>query len=484
MIAVTSLSLAGTYIALHLVKSFRRSFTVNVLSSNIPAYENPDSERASTASPTEVELESQTPLSSRAHDPYAAWRHPGYRFYAVGGFLAALGGQLQATTIGYELTERAGGNVQQASWQVGLAALVQGLPVLLLVLPAGQLADIIDRRKIALWGVACSIPLSFWLALLSLKQAPTTQLLMCLFAISFCGALMRPAQSALLPQLVPNHDLANAVTWNSTRWQIASVAGPALFGPMLFWLKKPGMVYALEAICLGLFWLCLFVTKTRPQEKSKEGLSIEGIQAGVRFVFGKRLMLATLTLDLFAVLLGGAMALLPVYTKHILLVDEIKLGWLRAAPALGALVMALSLAYLPPMRRPGRALLWAVTGFGVATIVFGFSKIYWLSFVALALTGAFDNISVVVRHTLVQLLTPDSMRGRVSAVNSVFISASNELGGFESGAVARFYGPIVSVVTGGIGTVLVVWAAALKWPELWNLGRLDEIEPEEMNDKS
>ena len=449
------------------------------MSSKLPAYENPDPERASTAAPTEAELDSQTPISPRAHDPYAAWRHPSYRFYAIGGFLAAFGGQLQATTIGYEITTRAGGDVRQASWLVGLASLVQGLPVILLVLPAGQLADILDRRRIALWGVAFSAPLSLLLAYLSLQKAAIPQLFMCLFAIAFFNALMRPAQSALLPQLVPNRDLANAVTWNSTRWQIASVAGPALFGPMLFYLKKPGFVYAFEALCLALFWVCLLVTKPRPQERTKEAFSLDAINAGVRFVFGTRLMLATLTLDLFAVLLGGAIALLPIYTEHILFVDAAKLGWLRAAPALGALVMALSLAYLPPMRRPGLALMWAVTGFGVATVIFGLSKTYWLSFVALALTGAFDNISVVVRHTLVQLLTPDSMRGRVSAVNSVFISASNELGGFESGTVARFFGPVVSVVAGGIGTVIVVWASSLKWPELLRLGRLEDLQAEE-----
>jgi hypothetical protein len=283
-----------------------------------------------------------------------------------------------------------------------------------------------------------------------------------------------------LPQLVESRDLTNAVTWNSTRWQIASVAGPALLGPMLIWLKKPAYIYAIEAFCLFSFWLCLLFTRPRAQERSRETLSLEAVSAGVKFVFGTRLMLATLTLDLFAVLLGGAIALLPVYTEHILRVDETKLGWLRAAPAIGAFIMALGLAYFPPMQRPGRALLWAVTGFGAATIVFGLSKTYWLSFVALALTGAFDNISVVVRHTLVQVLTPDAMRGRVSAVNSLFISASNELGGFESGLVARFFGPVVSVVSGGVGTILTVWLSAWKWPEMMRLGRLDELKPEEM----
>jgi MFS family permease len=430
--------------------------------------------------PSEEQLETELPVSPRAHDPYAAWRNPSYRLYAVGGFLAAFGGQLQATTIGYEITKRAGGDAKIAAWQVGIAALVQGLPVMLLVLPAGQLADLYDRRRIALCGLAASVPLTLFLAYSSFIQAPLQQLYWCLFIIAFCNALMRPAQSALLPQLVESRDLANAVTWNSTRWQIASVAGPALLGPILFWLKKPAYVYAMEAFFLFLFWLCLLFTRPRPQERSKEPLSLEAISAGLKFVFGTRLMLATLTLDLFAVLLGGAIALLPVYTEHILRVNETQLGWLRAAPALGAVVMALTLAYFPPMRRPGRALLWAVTGFGAATVVFGFSKIYWLSFVALALTGAFDNISVVVRHTLVQVLTPDAMRGRVSAVNSLFISASNELGGFESGAVARFFGPVFSVVSGGIGTIITVWISAWKWPELMRLGRLDEIQPEEM----
>jgi len=215
------------------------------------------------------------------------------------------------------------------------------------------------------------------------------------------------------------------------------------------------------------------VVKGRPQVRSTEPASLAALLAGARFVWSSKLILATLTLDLFAVLLGGAITLLPVYAEHILHVDETGLGWLRAAPALGALVMAMTLAHLPPMRRAGAALIWAVAGFGAATVVFGFSTNFWLSLGALALTGAFDNVSVLVRHSLVQLLTPDHMRGRVSAVNSVFIGASNELGSFESGVVARFFGPVFSVVAGGIGTIIVVIATALKWPEIRQLGTLE-----------
>jgi MFS family permease len=205
-----------------------------------------------------------------------------------------------------------------------------------------------------------------------------------------------------------------------------------------------------------------------------ETASFKTLIAGVRYVLQTKLILAAITLDLFAVLLGGAVALLPVYAKDILHVGPSGLGWLRAAPAAGACIMALALSHLPPLQRAGRTLLLAVTIFGIVTIVFGVSTWFWLSMLMLAISGAVDNISVVVRHSLVQLRTPDEMRGRVSAVNGVFISASNELGGFESGLVARFFGPVFSVVSGGIGTLVVVVLATLAWPELRKLRRLGE----------
>jgi MFS family permease len=205
--------------------------------------------------------------------------------------------------------------------------------------------------------------------------------------------------------------------------------------------------------------------------------SLASLLAGARFVWRTKLLLAAITLDLFAVLLGGATALLPMYAKDILKVGAVGLGWLRAAPALGATVMAVWLAHRPPMRRPGLGLLLAVAGFGAATIVFGLTEVFWLSFAMLAVTGALDNVSVVVRGTLMQTLTPDEMRGRVGAVNSIFISSSNELGAFESGITAQWLGPVASVVGGGIGTILVVIAVAWRWPSLLRLGPLHAIQP-------
>jgi hypothetical protein len=208
--------------------------------------------------------------------------------------------------------------------------------------------------------------------------------------------------------------------------------------------------------------------------RDSEPLSVRSLLAGLRFVFDTELILATITLDLFAVFLGGATALLPIYAKDILQVGPTGLGWLRAAPSVGAFSMALVLAHRPPMRRAGRSLLWAVGGFGVATIVFGLSTNAYLSFAMLLLTGAFDNVSVVVRGTLVQVLTPDSMRGRVSAVNSIFIGSSNELGELESGLAAQLLGAVPAVVLGGVGTLLVVVASALIWPGLLSLRSLHE----------
>jgi hypothetical protein len=216
--------------------------------------------------------------------------------------------------------------------------------------------------------------------------------------------------------------------------------------------------------------------RPRPRKYHTAPVSLDSLLAGLRFVFQTKLLLAALTLDLFAVLLGGATALLPVFARDVLKVGPDGLGWLRAAPSLGALLTALALAHLPPLRRAGRSLLWSVAGFGAATIVFGLSRWYPLSFLMLALTGAFDNVSVVVRGVLVQTLTPEAMRGRVAAVNVLFIGSSNELGAFESGATAYLFGPVVSVVGGGLGTVLVVLAVALRWPEVLRLGSLGQTE--------
>jgi MFS family permease len=302
-----------------------------------------------------------------------------------------------------------------------------------------------------------------------------------MYSVIFLNAITlvfaRPARQSLLPVLVPPQVFGNAVTWNSSSFEVCSMLGPAIGG----WLvAKTGssVPYLANA---GLLVACALLTTNFPATPPKprdEAPGFASLLAGVSFVWSRKLMLGVMLLDLFAVLLGGAVYLLPVFAKDILHTGPTGFGWLRAAPSFGAFTMALVLAHRPPMQRAGRALLLAVAGFGCATIVFGLSKNFWLSFAMLICTGACDNVSVVIRHTLVQLLTPDAMRGRVSAVNQVFIGSSNELGGLESGVTAAWWGPVRSVLVGGIGTLATVAVIGWLFPPLRKLGRLDEVKEE------
>jgi MFS family permease len=407
-------------------------------------------------------------------DPYAAFRFPDYRRLLGGNMLGSIGTTMQSGVIGWELYQRTG-----SAMDLGLVGLVQFLPVVLFSLPAGHAIDRYSRTMVlaAAQGlIACA---SLGLAFLSLVQGPVPLIYLCLLVTGISQAFNLPARWALVPQVVPESILANAISWNSSGWQIAAMIGPALGGQVIRMTGQAVGAYLLAALCSLTCAILAHRIRPRPgQARRREPLTLEALFAGVAFVRRSRLILATITLDLFAVLLGGATALLPIFAKDILEVGPAGLGWLQAAPSLGALVMALTLAHRRPMRRTGRTLLWAVAGFGVATIVFGLSRDYLLSFVMLALTGALDNISVVVRGTLVQVLTPDAMRGRVSAVNAIFISSSNKLGDFESGLTADWFGPVWSVVGGGIGTILVVLASIWQWPELLRLGPLHLIGPE------
>src|SRR5271157_530911 len=289
-------------------------------------------------------------------------------------------------------------------------------------------------------------------------------------------ALNRPARWAILPQIVPRELLLSAVTWNTSAWQVAAMAGPALGGLVIALAGGATACYVLNAGCSAVVIGLAASLRLRAAPRDSQPVSLRSLLAGLRFVFCTDLILATITLDLLAVFLGGATALLPIYARDILRIGPSGLGWLRAAPSIGSFLMALVLAHRPPMRQAGRSLLWAVAGFGIATIVFGLSRNPYLSFAMLLLTGALDNISVVVRQTLVQLLTPDEMRGRVSAINAIFIASSNELGAFESGLAARLFGTVGSVVGGGIGTVLVVLCVAAIWPNVSSLGSLQDVD--------
>ena len=263
------------------------------------------------------------------------------------------------------------------------------------------------------------------------------------------------------------------MTWSSGSFHLSSVAGPAAGGALIAATEGAATVYVVNSVATILCLILVSCVHTHHRVTARERMTLRSLAVGFRFVFENRIILATITLDLFAVLLGGATSLLPIYAKDILHAGPNGLGFLQAALPAGSLLCSLILAHRPPLQKAGRALLWAVALFGIATVAFGLSKWFWFSLAMLFVCGSVDNISVVVRHTLVQLLTPDEKRGRVSAVNSLFIGTSNELGGFESGTVAHFFGPVASVVSGGIGTVLVVLAVARIWPEIRGYGRLD-----------
>jgi len=399
------------------------------------------------------------------HDPYAAFRVPRLLRYLLGMVFIQIGMGAQGLAIGWEIYQRTGQPLA-----LGLAGGIQAIPMILLSLPAGYLADRFERRTVivlCLLGAGCC---SLGLAWVSFTHSPIQWMYLLLLLDATMMTLQRPASSAILPTLTPPELFENTMKWRSSLDQISAVAGPALGAFIIVWSIP--FAYAINAAFALIFIGLLSSVRLRPSPSAAGAPSLATLAAGVHFVWERKALLAAISLDLFAVLLGGAVYLLPIYARDILRVGAYGLGWLRAAPAVGAFCMAILLAHLPPMRRAGRTMLAAVAGFGLATICFGLSRNFWLSWAMLFLTGAMDNVSVVVRHTLVQLLTPDHMRGRVSAVNSIFIGSSNEIGGLESGLVAQYFTPTISVVGGGIGTLVVVILWALAFPRLRRFGAL------------
>jgi MFS family permease len=409
--------------------------------------------------------------ASVRHDPYAALRYGDFRFLIFGRFIASLGEQMVSVAIGWELYERT-----QSAFALGLVGLVQVLPVILLVFISGHVADRFNRKRIVVITQFLLGVCSLGLALLSVTQGSLVLVYLCLLMVGVLRAFNNPAASTLLPQTVPPEVFTSAATWSSSAWQFAAVLGPAIGGLMIAIFKSAAEVFLLDAIAAMVFAVLVIRIHGRQIATSKASASLETLSAGFKFIWNTKTILAAITLDMFAVLFGGATALLPVYAKDILQVGPEGLGWLRTAPSVGALGMVLLTAHLPPFRRAGYTLLWAVIGFGVATIIFGVSTSFPLSLAMLVLLGAFDNISVVIRSTLLLALTPDEMRGRVSAVNSVFIGMSNELGAFESGVAAGLLNsPILAVVGGGIGTIIVVLWVMWQWPPIRRLGSLASL---------
>jgi MFS family permease len=408
------------------------------------------------------------PAVTPPHDPYAVLRSRDVVLYLVSRFVASLGQQMLTLTVGWELYERT-----HSALALGLVGLSQMVPMILFTLPAGHVADNHQRKRIILLMTLVMAAVSLGLTLISAFRADVFWIYCCLFAAGTARTFLWPASAAFLPQLVSRQQFSKVVTWSSGTFQLSSVVGPAAGGAVIALTHRAAPVYAANAVAGLICLLLISLIRRRHVVAVKEKMTLRNLAVGFRFVFASRIILGTITLDMFAVLLGGATALLPVYAKDILHAGPTGLGLLQAALPAGSLVCALFLAHRAPLQKAGRTLLWAVAGFGLATIGFGFSHWFWFSFAMLFLCGAMDNVSVVVRHTLVQLLTPDEKRGRVSAVNSLFIGTSNELGGFESGLVAQLFGPVFSVVSGGVGTILVVIAVAAFWPEIRKYGRLD-----------
>jgi len=401
-------------------------------------------------------------------DPYAVLRNRDVALYLIGRFVASLGQQMLTVAVGWELYERT-----HSTLALGLVGLTQMLPMILFTLPAGHVADNHERKRIIVLMNLAIAGASLGLTCISALGANVIWIYCCLFVAGTARTFLWPASAAFLPQLVPRRDFSRAVTWSSGSFQLSSVAGPAAGGALIALTHHAAPVYAVNAAAALLCLTLISFVHRRPPVSAKEKMTARSLIVGFKFVFASPIILGTITLDLFAVLLGGATALLPVYAKDILDVGPSGLGVLQAALPLGSLFCALVLAHRPPLQKAGRAMLLAVAAFGLATIGFGVSRWFWFSLLMLFICGAVDNISVVVRHTLVQLLTPDEKRGRVSAVNSLFIGTSNELGGFESGSVAYLFGPVFSVVAGGVGTILVVLAVAVIWPQIRKYGRLD-----------
>jgi MFS family permease len=388
-------------------------------------------------------------VSAAAADGGALFAHRGFVLLWFARLAGVAASQMLMVAVAWQMYDLTG-----SAWDLGLVGLLQFAPALVLALPAGHLIDRHHRARIVALCLAAQVAVALLLWAGSSSGLATRGLLLAVSVVlGAVRAFQMPAQQALTPLLVPAPLLARALAFSSAGLQGAIIAGPALGG--LIYAAGAAMTYA---VCAALFTLatalCLAIRYAHAPPRV-EAATWQTLLAGVHFIVGRKVVLGAVTLDLFAVLLGGATALLPIFAKDILQVGPGGLGLLRAAPAVGALLMSVALTRWPVRRRSGPLLLGAVAVYGVAMLAFGLSTAFLLSMAALAVSGAADMVSVVIRQTLVQLETPDAMRGRVSAVNSVFIGASNQLGEFESGATAALLGPVGSVVLGGLGTLVV-----------------------------
>ena len=404
--------------------------------------------------------------------PYAALHIRDFRYFILARLFVTLGIQVQAVAVGLQVYE-----ITKDPLSLGLIGLAEAIPAISVSLYAGHLADIVHRKKIILACVitlsCCAIALTYFTTglssfILSFGALPIYSVI---FITGIARGFLSPANFSFMPQLVQRTLYQNAITWNSTTWEGASVAGP-MIGGLVYGFFGITATYTVDVflIVIGLTYYMLIPNRKLPPASEEQGV-YEKIKAGISFVFNNQIVLAAISLDLFAVLFGGAIALLPIFAKEILNVGAVGFGFLRAAPAIGALLMAVFITHYPIKKNMGKILLWCVAGFGLSMIGFGLSTIFWLSMIFLILSGVFDCVSVIVRGTLIHTLTPENMKGRVAAVNSMFIGSSNEIGAFESGFAAKLMGVVPSVIFGGCMTIGVVATTAWKAAKLRTLDK-------------
>lgn len=409
--------------------------------------------------------------SSDSSGGRVAFTHPGFVLFQIARFLIVAAVEMQAVAVGWQVYE-----ITKRPLDLGYVGLAQFLPGILLFPLSGHASDRYERRTVlslCYGGFAVCFVL---LLMLAEHGTPSmTAIYAVLVLIGIVRSFNSTASRAILPQLVPEEHFPNAVAWNATIFQASTILGPAFGGVVYAAFHGPSAVYLIATITAIGATISTFRVKPEVKARPREPMTFKTVFAGLGYIWSKKIILGAISLDLFAVMLGGAVALLPVYAREILHTGPWGLGLLRTAPGIGAGAMALALAHRPLRGKSGPTLFWAVAGFGVCTIIFGLSHNLILSMVALFLLGASDMISVIIRATLTQLATPDAMRGRVTAVDMIFIGTSNEFGQFESGLTAQWFGTVPAVVLGGIGTLIVIGLWAWWFPELRRAGELHSI---------
>ena len=414
------------------------------------------------------------PADSRAGR--AAFTHPAFVLFQIARFLIVSAIEMQAVAVGWQVFE-----ITKKPLDLGLVGLAQFLPGILLFPISGHTSDRFERRKVL---SACYAGFAVCFGLLLVLSRSRLRSIAAIYVVLVLIGVVRSfnstASRSILPLLVSEEHFPNAVAWNATIFQAATILGPS-FGGVLYAISRgPSSVYGVAMLIAAGATVSTFRIKPEAKARPREPMTLKTVFAGLHFIWSRKLILGAISLDLFAVLLGGAVALLPVYARDILHTGPWGLGLLRTAPGAGAALMAMLLAHRPLRSRSGPTLLWAVAGFGIFTIIFGLSRSLTISLIALLLLGASDMVSVIIRATLTQLATPDEMRGRVNAVDMIFIGTSNEFGQFESGLTAQWFGTVPAVVLGGVGTLVVIGLWAWIFPELRRAGALAGIKPPQL----